>query len=368
MSKLKKRYIIPLAVILLMAVIHIIARLSTGFADFYVMKIFPVITNTFSFISGLFPFSLGEIMIIAAMILVIAGIPLTIVLLIVRKNSRKKTAGIFFTSALWIITFIVVTENMNCFIMYQCTPFSQRYLSSGEHTRDELISLYSALIDKTNELSPEVPRDGDNRFCITADIDSEAKKAMKKAAKKYPQLKGYYPDAKPILFSYFMSQSNLSGIYFPFSLESNYNDDMVKTNLPGTICHEYAHLKGVIQEDEANFISFIATTSSDNIEFRYCGYLEALEYVHNQIYDTGITEAYYLTDNISDEVRRDWFRFMPDNYWEENKKKEIISTKTVSTVSESAIDTNIKMNGREEGIETYSHMVDLLLDYYFPNK
>lgn len=368
MLKLKKRYIIPISIIILMVVIHTTARFSTGFADFYVMKIFPVITNTFSFISGLFPFSLGEIMIIAGLLAVIIGIPLTVILLIVRKNSRKKTAGIFLTSALWIITFIAVTENMNCFIMYQCTPFSERYLNSKEHTRDELISLYSALIDKTNELSLEVPRDKDNRFYIIADIDSEAKKAMKKASEKYPQLSGYYPDAKPIMFSYFMSQSNLSGIYFPFSLESNYNDDMVKTNLPGTICHEYAHLKGVIQEDEANFISFIATIGSDNKEFQYCGYLEALEYVHNQIYETKITEAYSLTDNISDEVRRDWFRFMPDDYWEKNKKKEIIPTKTVSTVSESAIDTNIKINGREEGIDTYSHMVDLLLDYYFPDK
>ena len=57
---------------------------------------------------------------------------------------------------------------------------------------------------------------------------------------------------------------------------------------------------------------------------------------------------------------------MPDNYWEENKKKEIISTETVSVISDTAIDTNIKMNGREEGIDTYSKMVNLLLDYYFP--
>ena len=349
-----------------MIIIHIIARLSTGFADFYVMNIFPAITNCFSFISGILPISLGEIMIIAALVLVLIGVPLTIILLIIKKNSRKKISGIFFTAVLWILAYITVTENMNCFIMYQCTPFSQKYLSSKDHPRSELIALYSALIDKTNELSLEVPRDKNDCFCLTADVDSEAKKAMKIAAEKYPQLKGYYPDAKPILFSYFMSQTNLSGIYFPFSLEANYNDDMVKTNLPATICHEYSHLKGVIQEDEANFIAFIATTGSDNIEFRYCGYLEALEYVHNQIYDTEIEEAYYLTDNISDKVRRDWFRFMPDNYWKENKKKEILPTETVSTFSESAIDTNIKLNGREEGIDTYSYMVDLLLDYYFP--
>lgn len=366
MAKPKKRYIIPLAVILLMVILNISARASRSFSDFYVLKIFPFITSPLSFISGLFPFSVGEIMIILAILLIFIGVPLTVILIIFAGKIRRKTAGIFSVVSLWILAFITTAETLNCFIMYQCTPFSERYLTAGEHSRSELIQLYSALIDEANELSVQVPRDKDDRFYVTADVDEEARKAMKKAAEQFPQLSGYYPKAKPILFSYFMSQSHLSGIYFPFSLEANYNDDMVKTNLPDTICHEYAHLKGIIQEDEANFISYIATTGSDNVEFRYSGCLSALEYVHNEIYNSKITEAYYLSDNISDNVRRDWFRFMPDNYWEENKKKEIISTETVSVISDTAIDTNIKMNGREEGIDTYSKMVNLLLDYYFP--
>lgn len=363
--KLKKRHYVPLIIIAVMSVMNIAARLSRGFADFYVQKIFPVITNIFSFVSGIFPFSVGEMMIIAAIIVILIGIPLILILLIFRKSSRRKTASIASAAALWIITFVFTTETMNCFIMYQCTSFSERYFNSAEHTNEQLKELYSMLIDKTNELSKEVPRDEHNCFTLTCNVQEEAKKAMKKAAGEYSQLKGYYPDAKPIQFSYFMSQSGLSGIYFPFSLEANYNDDMIRTNLPSTICHEYSHLKGIIQEDEANFISFVATTGSDNIEFQYCGYLEALEYVHNQIYEHDIESAFGLTDRISDEVRNDWFRFLSEDYWEENEEKEFIPTETVSTVSENAIDTNIKMNGREEGVESYSHMVNLLLDYYF---
>ena len=94
--------------------------------------------------------------------------------------------------------------------------------------------------------------------------------------------------------------------------------------------------------------------------------MSALEYVHNQIYDREISEGYGITDEISDEVKADWFRFLPDDYWEKNKKKEIISTDTVSTVSETAMDTSIKVNGREEGTESYSYVVNLLLDYYYP--
>ncbi|MGN0576069.1 MAG: DUF3810 domain-containing protein [Ruminococcus sp.] len=362
---MKKRYSVPLIILAAMAVINIISWLSVSFSDFYVMKIFPYISDVFSFISGLFPFSLGEVMITAGVLAILLGIPLFIVMLIVRKGSRKKTAGVFSCCVLWIITFIITTETLNCFIMYHCTPFSDRYFSSGEeHTRSELTGLYSALIDKSNELAKTVERDESGCFVLSEDIDAPAKKAMKKAAESYPQLSGYYPDAKAINFSYFMSQSGLLGIYFPFSLEANYNNDMCEINLPNTICHEYAHLKGVIQEDEAGFIAFIASTGSDSTDLQYSGYLNALEYVHNQIYSNGITEAYYLTEKISDNVKNDWFHFLPDNYWEENKEKEIISTETVDTISSAATDTSLKINGVEDGIESYSRIVNLLLDYY----
>ncbi|MBR4627144.1 MAG: DUF3810 domain-containing protein [Ruminococcus sp.] len=365
---MKLRYIIPVGIILLMVLLNVIARLSRGFSDFYVRRIFPVLSTPFVFISGLFPFSVGEVMIILLLLLIAIGIPALIVLLIVKKDKRRKTAGIAALTALWILAYICTTENLNCFIMYQCTPFSERYLNHREHTRSELIELYGILIDRSNELALQVPRDDDGRFYITCDVDREARAAMKRAAKEYPQLSGYYPKAKKIHSSYFMSQAGLSGIYFPFSMEANYNGDMVRTNLPDTLCHEYAHLKGIMQEDEANFIGFIAAVGSENAEFRYSGYLSALEYVHNQIYRREISEGYSLTDTISDEVRADWFRFLPDGYWEKNRKKEIISTDTVSTVSETALDTNIKMNGREEGTESYSHVVNLLLDYYFPSE
>ena len=364
-NAMKKRYIIPTAAMLAMVLLNVIARFSTAFSDFYVTNIFPAITNALSFVSGLLPFSLGEILIILGIILVIIGVPLTVILLIFRKNSRRKTLGIAACAVLWVMCYITVTETMNCFIMYQCTPFSERYFDSAQHTEEELTQLYAMLIDDANDLAKQVPRDKDNRFYLTADASAEAAKAMKAAAEDYPQLKGYYPKAKQIRFSYFMSQSNLLGIYFPFTLEANYNGDMVETNLPSTLCHEYAHLKGVIQEDEASFISYIATQKSSNAEFRYSGTLDALEYVHNQIYESNITQAYYLTENISEEVTNDWFRFLPDDYWKVNAEKEVLPTESVSSASETFIDTNIKMNGRKDGIKSYSHIVNLLLDYYF---
>lgn len=366
--RLKKVLLIPLCIIGLMAVVYVTAMFSRSFSDFYVGNIFPYISTPFIFLSGLLPFSLGEIMIIAAIVLVAAGVPLTLILLIFRKKSRKRILGIFSAVFLWILAFIVTTETMNCFIMYRCTPFSEKYLSPKEHTGYELAELYSILISEANELAEIVPRDENGYFYLTCDVQEECKKAMKSISEDYPQLRGYYPDAKPLMNSFFMSQAGLAGVYFPFSMESNYNDDMLRVNLATTISHEFAHLKGIIQEDEANFVSFLAAINSDNPEMRYAGYIMAIEYVDGDLWDYSPNLYEEVTADMSAYIYNDWYRFLPEEYWEENESLEIIPTDTVETMSETFTDTNIKLNGREEGILSYGLVVELLLDYYFPAK
>lgn len=365
-EKMKKRYLIPLILIGAAAVLTAAGRLSQTFADFYAAYIFPYISTPYVFLSGLFPFSVGEVMIVAALVLFFAGIPVIIILLICMKKSRKRIASVSLSTALWILAFVCVTESLNCFTLYGCTRFSERYFAPKEHNNEELKQLYSMLIDEANELAQQVPRDENDRFVLTIDADAECRKAMKKASEQYPQLRGYYPKPKPIMFSYFMSQTGTAGMYLPFSMESTYNADMVPEIQPEVICHEYAHLKGFMQEDEANFISFVATQGSDDPQVKYSGCIDALEYVHNQIYSNEVQSGYNITEKISPQVQNDWFRFLPDNYWEENEDKEVFDTETVSAFSESASDTSMKLNGVEDGTASYSRMVDLLLDYYFP--
>lgn len=216
---MKKRFTIPLIIIALSAVLTVTGRLSKGFADFYADNIFPLISTPYAFISGLLPISLGEIMIITAIIAVALGIPATIVCIIIKKT-RKKAVEISLTTALWMLTFVVATESLNCFTLYGCTRFSERFFTPQEHDNDELKQVYSLLIDECNELALQVQRDEHNRFVLTIDAVDECRESMKKASEQYPQLKGYYPKPKPVMFSFFMSQTGTAGMYMPFSMEA----------------------------------------------------------------------------------------------------------------------------------------------------
>ncbi len=76
-----------------------------------------------------------------------------------------------------------------------------------------------------------------------------------------------------------MYQAGYDGVYFPFSLEANYNTYISDIRYPHVACHELAHLKGYIYEDEADFIAYLACVGSDDEQLQYAGYLGVLDYI-----------------------------------------------------------------------------------------
>ncbi|MCC6155564.1 MAG: DUF3810 family protein, partial [Candidatus Hydrogenedentes bacterium] len=81
--------------------------------------------------------------------------------------------------------------------------------------------------------------------------------------------------AKPVLASRIMSELGIAGFYSPFTGEANYNRDMSAFQIVHTIAHEKAHQRCVANEDEANFLGFLACVLSDEPYARYAGYLFA---------------------------------------------------------------------------------------------
>ena len=121
-------------------------------------------------------------------------------------------------------------------------------------------------------------------------------------------------------------------------MEANYNKVAYVTNLPVTMCHELAHLKGYIQEDEANFIGFLACISSDDLLFQYSGYLSVLNYVNNDFYEA---------------VGEDYERYMAEVQIDRQVYEDAVF-----------VETSLKLNGVDDGMVAYSRVVDLLLQWY----
>ncbi|MCD7847625.1 MAG: DUF3810 domain-containing protein [Oscillospiraceae bacterium] len=369
--KLKKSDIVLIAVFVLAILFNVIARLSTTISDFYVQKIYPVISTPFIWLSGLFPFSVGEVMIVLAVLLVLIGLPVFIIFMIVKRKNHKLTSKVSSFSlrfVAWIVAYVLMTETLNCFIMYQCTPFSERYFEETEHTEELLIETIGAVADGLSELYAEFDRGEDGYIVLDDDYIDECKEALTSISEDYSQLSGYYPNPKGIFFSYFMSQESIIGLYIPFAFEATYNRDTQDISKPATICHELAHLKGIIQEDEASFVAMVACFNSDCDAVRYSGLLDAFYYLYSDAseligtsYEDALREA---IANVPSEVWDCDLYSFKSTYWEENEDKEIIPTETVQAVSEALTDANLKFNEVEEGIEIYYEVTKLLMDYY----
>lgn len=375
---MKKRWKVYTAIWLLTILLNIVAWNSTVFCDWYISNIFPVWVNTYGRFTGLFSFSVGEVLIVLGLVLVAGLIFLGIVrgITIFMKGGKCEKVKAFcrgyFQGFAWIIMVVGIIMTLNCFILYHASTFSEKYFSDAEgyykekeYTLDDLIRLREFVVKRCNSLSEEMERDENGTILYAGDFAAQAKKAMQKLGETYDNLDGFYPTPKPLSCSDFLSQQYMTGYYFPFSMEANYNDVMYIMNIPATYCHELAHLKGYIYEDEANFIGYLACVQSEDVVFQYAGYLSVLNYIDNDFYASiGKDKERYLSElRILSQVHKDNV-FLTQEEWDRIEKKAVLDTETVDAISDSFTDTTLKLNGVADGMISYDRVVKLLLQYY----
>ncbi|MBD5115122.1 MAG: DUF3810 domain-containing protein [Ruminococcaceae bacterium] len=351
----KLRWIIPLILILISAAVLIASRASTDFADWFGFNIYPVFSGIGSRLWGLFPFSAGELFVILFVLGTLTGLVCLIIYVRHRRGQRIRAFINGFSWAVCAASVLFFLVTLNCLAGYNRTPFSEYSgLTLTEYTAEELKGLTMAIIEKANKAVNEVELNGEGRPVKPGDFNRLACESMEKAAEKYEVLKAYYPQPKAVRASSVMSSFNLAGIYFPVTVEANYNNSMPVSSQGFTACHELSHLSGFIREDEANYIAFIACRESDSPYFRYSGYLDALTYALNAYRTVANDDEYYGLTALIDPLILSEYGYR-NEYWSPYRKK--VTYKVSSTVN----DAYLKANNQTDGTKSYGRVVDLML-------
>ena len=364
-KKVKKSRLIYISIIVVLLLLQVVAWNSRSFSDAYIAYIFPIWVNTYGRITGSFPFSMGEWMIVAGIAVVISAVLLGMSMIFAGcRHSAKYCRGVkmYFRFFAWVLLFVFAIMTLNCTMIYHGSTFSEKYFGEEEGQQDvtlqerteELLRIYNDIVSHCNAL-----------------MAGKAIGAMQNLGKSYAQLDGYYPRPKAMFFSDFMCQMYMCGYYFPFSMEANYNDVMSIMKKPATMCHELAHIRGYIYEDEANFIAFLACVESDDVAFQYSGYLSVLNYVANDLYKTRLAdpESYAAAREavrplqVLQQVREDNI-FVTEAEWERINGKAVVDTETVDSVTDTLTDASLKLNGVSDGMISYNRVVELLLQWY----
>lgn len=354
----KPRWIAALIIALISAAVLTASRNSTEFSDWLCFNIYPVFSGIGSRLWGIFPFSVGELFVASVILGAIVGF---VFLTIYTVKSKGKRIAAFLNGFSWAAlaaSIIFMSVTLNCLVNYNRTPFSSYSgLTVRQYKAEELRELIVHLIGRVNEAVKEAELTEEGRAVKPEDFNALAVSAMENLAERYAVLDTYYPQPKAVICSELLSSFNIAGMYFPVTVEANYNQAMPVSAQGFTVCHELSHLSGFIREDEANFIAYLACRESESPYFRYSGYLEALTYALNAYYPTAEKEDYNeLCGMLSETVLNEYaFR---SRYWAQFRKK------TTYKVASAINDAYLKSNNQTDGTKSYGRVVDLMLAEY----
>lgn len=356
----KRVYLLLLLPISLLLIL--LAKKSSYFTEqIYVKHIYRWISAFVSSVTGIFPFSVAELLILILPLVLLVLTLRFFLSILLDKNNRgerwlKGLLNILCTVS--VILFLFTCLGGLNYYRYTFSAYSKLVITDS--TVEELYGLTENLMLNANTLRDQVSQTDDQgvfRLSMSnTELAKEAEKAYKKLAKEYPVLGGVSAVPKPILLSRLMSQTQITGIFFPFTMEANVNVDIPDYSIPATMLHELAHLRGFMREDEANYIAYLAGMSSDHIELQYSSTMLALIIAGNALYDTSPNLYFEIRDQYSTGVIND----IRSNslYWQQYEDT------VVSTMSNKINDTYLKVNAQSDGVQSYGRMLDLLLAKY----
>lgn len=350
--------LIPILAFLLFEIFASNPKLSNGAVKYFSHPA----KNILGTISSIFPFSVMEIMFIALGILLITYLTLSVIKT-VKSDRRLPTAAKRLAALLLAIAYIYTAYLWLLGIDYRADSFSEKSgLTAEAVSTEDLYTVTAWFVTHASALAGTVRRDAGGHFAEPMDGENGY---ISRSTSVYDNIIAEYPclacksrrPKKMVIFSKIQSSMGFTGIYFPFTGESNINIDSPACLRPCTIAHELAHQRSVMSEQEANFLGIAAGISSGDTVYAYSGLLSGSIHLMNALYKADHGAWQELRRQITGPMLTDW----EDNnfYWQSYKSP-------VTEASGNIYDSYLKANGQELGMQSYGACVDLLVAYYLP--
>lgn len=351
--------------IILLAVLDIILNIMARIpkvCDTYTDYVFGIWLQTYGKVTALFPVSIGEILLILAVLMVLLWIVSMILFIFLKKQSKYiRYLQRYSKAFLAFLLIVLLIMTLNCSMLYGCSKLNVKGNQDKEYSALEIQKLWNYVAAQCNRLAFQVSRNTKGYPEYNGDVNEAVKQAMQKLSDQYPRLEGGYPNPKPLYFSYIMYQANYTGMYFPFSLEANYNTYLSDLGYPGIAAHELSHLKGYIYEDEADFIAYLACTGSEESFLQYSGYLSILGYLQEDYLESVVDDSNDV--RLSAQVYEDAgnYYYTSETYEDIRSTESVFEKETVETISDGITDTYMDYYGAEPN---YDEVTKLMLAYY----
>ena len=335
-------------------------RLAFLFPQFvetvYSRGIFRVTNQALSSATGVLPFSLAEFMLYTFALFVAIFI---IAMIVGSVRAKRKWWAMLLKR---LVVLISVCSMLYALFVglwafnYARQPLGETLeLDTSPAIVEELYGTCEALVKRAGALREQVEINADGVFALDRDatmVDTAKYYNLTAQITEYDFLGGSFGRAKPVLYSKGMSQTRITGVYFPFSGEANVNDNAPDLFFAATVLHEAAHQRGFAREDEANFLAFYVGAHSNDTASEYSSVMLALVHAMNALYAQDEAKFGELRDKYTLGMNDD----LQSNreYWDAYEGR-------AAQVSEQVNDNFLKSNLQADGVKSYGRMVDLLI-------
>ena len=302
-------------------------------------------------------FSVAEVLCVLLVLAVIAYVIWSIAAVVRARGRRGRRA---YTAALGAACGALTLGAVFCWFWgadYYTDSFQER---SGIYAQpvaaEDLLRVTVYFAQQTALTADTVARDANGVFAVSReDILADSPHAYDALEEQFPFLAFDDLGVKPIRLSRVMSMLDFTGVYCPYTGESNVNVDSPACMLPATAAHEMAHQRGYASEQECNFLGILASVTSGNDAYAYSGWLMGYIYLGNALYRISPDTYWAIRKALPETVEAD----LTDDtaYW--NQFRDTAVQKTSNKV----YDGMLKAYGQEQGIQSYGTVVDMLVAY-----
>ena len=335
-------------ILIVLLVFVLTARFSVEIGEWYSVVIYPVVSGFLSYAVSWIPFSLEEI--------VVAGAVLLLVFIIV-NGIRKKIGFVKVLSQaceflLWIYVWFYIGWGCNYYRESIYTRLGVERQAYDESVFKDFITDYADSLNSTYEALPN------DLFYVGYDYFEDH---VKYAFAALPPSAGLsaprqWQHPKRLLFNGLYSSVGVMGFVGPFFCETQLNADLLPAQLPFVYAHEFSHLLGVSSEDEANFWGYVICTGSDVPVVRYSGYYSVLPYVLVNASQVLSEEEYRsFVSAVNPEIIA-LYNAQRD-YWNEKYSK------ILGDIQSSVYNAFLKGNKVSSGTASYLEVIDMIISF-----
>lgn len=271
--------------------LHLIA-FSKSFCDWYTDHLYPYWAEFLGRLTAKVPFVIGEILIVLAALLLLAGVIFLILLPFLRRKHgyRKFTAG-YFKTLLMILCGSLLYYSLVWAVPFRGTVLGQN--TDGQRTEfsyQEIHALMCYVAEGADAAAEEIEikEDGSVAFPSEETYRPQIDDALRRLSEEYPRLNGYYPPVKDALSSDLLQRMNIGGVTFPYTMEVLHEKYTAQNPLEAIVtdAHELSHHMGFYKENAATFLSSLAISRSDDPFLRLSGFMQMAYYLQEDYDDT----------------------------------------------------------------------------------